>query len=94
MPSEQLLTYRNYVDKSHPDLSEEERLADMVKMRSRPYFNKTELLWLAKNITLFKKVTNVKSTLVGRGGSKVEGKSASDSRILKKFSTLEEHCFL
>lgn len=91
-PDDHLLTFDCYVEGTHPDISEEERLTDMLMMRLKPSYSLAELCWLANNIGAFKKtavrkrVQSLKPS--ARSASSTCEKSLAKSRLLKKIEGL------
>lgn len=90
-PEDDLLTYANYADGSHPDYSQEEVLMDALIMRQKPVFSLEEMVFLSSNLKLLKKTAGRKRLQggkVGKGASGANSEPLANKRLLNKVNSL------
>lgn len=93
-PQDELLTFDNFKDKTHPDLTKEKEMMDESLMRLKPFFTLEELCYLAKHLHMFKRNVSKKKAQGGsKAGSSRAPSSKSESptvaRLLKKLDEID-----
>lgn len=89
-----LLTYNNYIDKTHPDLKEEEQRYALTLQRHKPSFSLEELKYIYRNKSKMVKVKNVKrlqsSARLPSSKSSARGESSAATKEQKAIQRLQK----